>query len=107
MTSQNITPQDISAQPERTPLYARHVALGGRMTPFAGYELPVNYRSGIIAEHLFTRENAGLFDVSHMGQAFLSGADAARKFESLVPGFSSRRSQRTRRKLWVRSSLSG
>jgi aminomethyltransferase len=86
MTIQNITPQDISAQPERTPLYARHVALGGRMTPFAGYELPVNYRSGIIAEHLFTRENAGLFDVSHMGQAFLSGADAARKFESLVPG---------------------
>ena len=56
------------------------------MTPFAGYELPVNYSGGIIAEHLFTRENAGLFDVSHMGQAFLSGADAARKFESLVPG---------------------
>jgi aminomethyltransferase len=70
----------------RTPLYARHVALGGRMTPFAGYELPVNYSGGIIAEHVFTRESAGLFDVSHMGQAFLSGPDAARKFETLVPG---------------------
>ena len=73
-------------EPARTPLYARHVALGGRMTPFAGYELPVNYSGGIIAEHLCTRENAGLFDVSHMGQAILSGPDAARKFESLVPG---------------------
>ena len=49
------------------------------MVPFAGYELPVNYSGGIIAEHLFTREKAGLFDVSHMGQAFLSGRDAARK----------------------------
>ena len=85
MTIQNIASQDISPPPARTPLYARHVALGGRMTPFAGYELPVNYSGGIIAEHLFTRENAGLFDVSHMGQAFLSGADAARKFERLRP----------------------
>ena len=70
----------------RTPLYDRHKALGGRMVPFAGYELPVNYSGGIIAEHLFTRENAGLFDVSHMGQAFLSGTDAARRLESLLPG---------------------
>ena len=72
--------------PARTPLYDRHIALGGRMTPFAGYELPVNYRDGILAEHLFTREKAGLFDVSHMGQALLSGPEAARRLESLVPG---------------------
>lgn len=71
---------------ERTPLYERHLALGGRMTPFAGYELPVNYGGGILGEHLFTRESAGLFDVSHMGQAILSGPEAARRFESLVPG---------------------
>ncbi len=75
-----------SSAPARTPLYARHIALGGRMTPFAGYELPVNYSGGILGEHLFTRESAGLFDVSHMGQAILSGPDAARKLEMLVPG---------------------
>ncbi|MGO9428700.1 glycine cleavage system aminomethyltransferase GcvT [Rhodoblastus sp.] len=80
MTSQDDSP------PARTPLYARHIALGGRMTPFAGYELPVNYSGGILGEHLFTRESAGLFDVSHMGQAILCGPDAARRFESLVPG---------------------
>ncbi|WP_294532044.1 glycine cleavage system aminomethyltransferase GcvT [uncultured Rhodoblastus sp.] len=73
-------------KPARTPLYARHLALGGRMTPFAGYELPVNYVGGILGEHLFTRDSAGLFDVSHMGQAILKGPDAARKFERLVPG---------------------
>jgi aminomethyltransferase len=77
-------PEDLT--PARTPLYARHLALGGRMTPFAGYELPVNYSGGILGEHLFTRESAGLFDVSHMGQAILSGPDAARKIERLVPG---------------------
>ncbi len=71
---------------ERTPLYERHLALGGRMTPFAGYELPVNYDGGILSEHLFARESAGLFDVSHMGQALLEGPGAARLFESLVPG---------------------
>ena len=75
-----------TSPPARTPLYDRHIALGGRMTPFAGYELPVNYRDGILAEHLFTREKAGLFDVSHMGQALLSGPEAARRLESLVPG---------------------
>ncbi len=80
-----MTNQDNSSA-ARTPLYSRHIALGGRMTPFAGYELPVNYSGGILGEHLFTRESAGLFDVSHMGQAVLCGPDAARKFESLVPG---------------------
>ena len=77
---------ELEEAPARTPLYARHIALGGRMIEFAGYALPVNYSKGVLSEHLFTRENAGLFDVSHMGQAFLSGRDAARKLESLVPG---------------------
>ncbi|MGC2715680.1 MAG: glycine cleavage system protein T, partial [Pseudolabrys sp.] len=53
----------------RTPLYDLHVAQGARMVPFAGYAMPVQYKSGIVAEHLHTREQAGLFDVSHMGQA--------------------------------------
>ena len=56
-----------------TPLRAQHVALGARMVPFAGYDMPVQYRDGIIAEHNWTRQNAGLFDVSHMGQAWLAG----------------------------------
>ncbi len=82
-----MTPESLrKSKAERTPLYERHLALGGRMTPFAGYELPVNYGGGILSEHLFTRENAGLFDVSHMGQAVFSGPEAARRFESLVPG---------------------
>ncbi len=69
----------------RTPLYDLHVAQGARMVPFAGYAMPVQYKAGIIAEHLHTRAKAGLFDVSHMGQAVLSGRDAARKLETLVP----------------------
>jgi aminomethyltransferase len=77
---------DMEQAPARTPLYARHIALGGRMVDFAGYALPVNYGKGVLAEHLFTRDKAGLFDVSHMGQAILSGPDAARRLESLVPG---------------------
>src|SRR5271156_2786667 len=72
----------------RTALYPLHVELGARFTPFAGYEMPVQYRSGILAEHLHTRSQAGLFDVSHMGQAFLDGPDhetTARALESLTP----------------------
>jgi aminomethyltransferase len=69
----------------RTPLYELHVGEGARMVPFAGYAMPVQYKTGIIAEHLHTRANAGLFDVSHMGQAVLSGSDAARRLETLVP----------------------
>ena len=72
----------------RTPLYPLHVELGARFTPFAGYEMPVQYRSGILAEHLHTRSLAGLFDVSHMGQAFLDGPDhetTARALENLTP----------------------
>src|SRR5215472_9531273 len=69
----------------RTPLYDLHVELGGKMVPFAGYEMPVQYPTGILKEHLHTREKAGLFDVSHMGQAFLSGADPAHALEKLNP----------------------
>ena len=72
-----------------TPLYARHVELGARMVPFAGYEMPVQYPTGIIAEHVHTRTSAGLFDVSHMGQGAITGPDfetVARAFEALVPG---------------------
>jgi aminomethyltransferase len=72
----------------RTPLHERHVLAGARMVPFAGYDMPVQYRDGIMAEHLWTREKAGLFDVSHMGQAFLVGPDhetTARALEALIP----------------------
>jgi aminomethyltransferase len=68
-----------------TPLNALHRALGARMVPFAGYDMPVQYE-GIIAEHVHTRAAVGLFDVSHMGQAFLSGPQAIARFETLVPG---------------------
>jgi len=71
-----------------TPLYARHATLGARMVPFAGYDMPVQYPAGIMAEHNWTRESAGLFDVSHMGQAFLVGPDhetTARALEALIP----------------------
>ncbi len=69
-----------------TPLHALHVRLGAKMVPFAGYEMPVQYPAGVLKEHLHTRAAAGLFDVSHMGQAFLEGADPAAAFEMLVPG---------------------
>ncbi len=70
---------------KRTPLHALHLELGARMVPFAGYDMPVQYPAGILKEHLHTREKAGLFDVSHMGQAFLAGADPARALERLTP----------------------
>jgi aminomethyltransferase len=62
----------LSESLKRTPLYDAHVASGGRMVPFAGYELPVQYRDGVLKEHLWTREHAGAFDVSHMGPSFLT-----------------------------------
>ena len=71
---------------KHTPLYDLHIARGARMVGFAGYEMPVQYPAGIIAEHLHTRAQAGLFDVSHMGQIRLHGAAAARALEALVPG---------------------
>ena len=69
----------------KTPLYDLHVALGARMVPFAGYTMPVQYPSGLVAEHHHTRNHAGLFDVSHMGQLRLVGPDAAAAFETLMP----------------------
>jgi len=69
----------------RTPLHALHLELGARMVPFAGYEMPVQYPPGILKEHLHCRDQAGLFDVSHMGQILLRGAGAAAALESLVP----------------------
>ena len=60
-----------SPRPKPVPLAEAHIAQGGRMVPFAGYELPVQYKPGIMAEHKWTREHAGLFDVSHMGPSFV------------------------------------
>ena len=74
-----------SAELLKTPLYDLHVELGARMVPFAGYSMPVQYPAGLMAEHQHTRNAAGLFDVSHMGQLRLTGADAAAAFESLMP----------------------
>ena len=68
-----------------TPLNALHLELGARMVPFAGYSMPVQYPAGLMAEHHHTRNAAGLFDVSHMGQRRLVGADAAAAFETLIP----------------------
>ena len=75
---------------KQTPLHALHVARGGKMVPFAGYDMPVQYATGVLKEHLHTRAAAGLFDVSHMGQIVLrakSGKveDAALALERLVP----------------------
>ncbi|MEJ2116676.1 MAG: glycine cleavage system aminomethyltransferase GcvT [Alphaproteobacteria bacterium] len=72
----------------RTPLYHLHLELGAKMVPFAGYEMPVQYPQGLLKEHLHTREAAGLFDVSHMGQALLVGESheqTATMLETLVP----------------------
>ncbi|MEH6586963.1 MAG: glycine cleavage system aminomethyltransferase GcvT [Halioglobus sp.] len=68
-----------------TPLDALHRELGAKMVPFAGYDMPVQYPAGIIKEHLQTREGAGLFDVSHMGQVIIEGPGTAAMLESLVP----------------------
>ena len=69
----------------KTPLHALHLELGARMVPFGGYEMPVQYPGGILAEHRHTRAAAGLFDVSHMGQIRLVGPDAASALETLLP----------------------
>ena len=75
----------MSAELLKTPLHALHVEHGARMVPFAGYDMPVNFPGGIIAEHKQCRESAALFDVSHMGQLRLLGDDAAKALETLVP----------------------
>ena len=82
--------RDDETRLKRTPLHALHVLSGGKMVPFAGYDMPVQYATGVLREHLHTRSNAGLFDVSHMGQIALhakSGKveDAALALERLVP----------------------
>ena len=69
-----------------TPLNALHRELGGKLVPFAGYEMPVQYPAGILKEHSHTRTRAGLFDVSHMGQVRLRGPGIAAALEALVPG---------------------
>ncbi|MBN2992118.1 glycine cleavage system aminomethyltransferase GcvT [Pseudomonas cedrina subsp. fulgida] len=69
----------------KTPLHALHLELGARMVPFAGYDMPVQYPLGVMKEHQHTRDQAGLFDVSHMGQIRLTGAHAAKALETLVP----------------------
>ncbi len=69
----------------KTPLHALHLELGAKMVPFGGYDMPVQYPAGVMAEHKHTRAEAGLFDVSHMGQVRLVGANAAAALETLVP----------------------
>ena len=76
-----MTPETLA----KTPLHALHIELGARMVPFAGYDMPVQYPLGVMKEHLHSRAAAGLFDVSHMGQIVLRGANAAKALESLVP----------------------
>ncbi len=79
-----LLPGSPEGTPRCTPLHDLHVALGAKLVPFAGWELPVQYE-GILAEHRWTRESASLFDVSHMGQVEVSGHDALAGLESLIP----------------------
>ena len=84
------TGENSGATLKRTPLHALHLELGAKMVPFAGYDMPVQYSLGVMKEHLWTREKAGLFDVSHMGIAHLRAKDGnhetvARALESMVP----------------------
>ena len=69
----------------KTPLHDLHIELGAKMVPFAGFSMPVQYANGVMKEHLQTRANAGLFDVSHMGQARIKGTGATNALEGLVP----------------------
>jgi len=75
----------VAAEPKHTPLYSLHRELGGKVVDFAGYALPVQYPAGIMAEHQQARQAAALFDVSHMGQLRLEGADRVAALEALVP----------------------
>lgn len=84
MSEANDNFDESAVEPELLPLDAWHRARGPRMVPFAGYWMPVQYE-GIIAEHLWTREHAGLFDVSHMGQLFISGEGAEPALETVLP----------------------
>src|SRR5947207_3245755 len=84
----------------RTPLHAEHVRLGGRLVPFAGFEMPVQY-SGITAEHTAVRERAGLFDVSHMGELWFTGSRAAADVATALPSFRIRETELAGRKVIV------
>lgn len=68
----------------KTPLYDIHVAEGGKIVPFAGYLLPVQYGSGVIKEHMAVRQQAGLFDVSHMGEILFTGPTALASLNHLL-----------------------
>jgi aminomethyltransferase len=84
-----VSDNEESIEPETLPLDAWHRARGGRMVPFAGYDMPIQYsgpHGGIMAEHAWVREHAGLFDVSHMGQLIVEGDGAAEALERLMPG---------------------
>ena len=70
---------------KKTPLYQEHVSAGAKMCPFAGYDMPINYAPGVIKEHEWVRSSAGLFDVSHMGQAIVSGDGSAEFFSRITP----------------------
>lgn len=84
--AQPSTDSEAGTYSKRTPLFDLHREFGGKMVLFAGYEMPVQYSEGILKEHQHTRANAGLFDVSHMGQVELLGEGAAVHLEALVPG---------------------
>ena len=68
----------------KTPLYDAHVKAGGKIVPFAGFLLPVQYETGVIKEHMAVREKAGLFDVSHMGEVLCQGPDALANLQKLL-----------------------
>lgn len=70
---------------KRTALYDQHIASGARMVEFAGYEMPVQYPLGVMKEHLWVRDHAGLFDVSHMGQVIIKGANVKASLEKILP----------------------
>ena len=92
---------DTNDRTEKLPLDAWHRGKGARMVPFAGYDMPIQF-DGIVAEHNWTREQAGLFDVSHMGQLMVTGAKAAEELEKLLPGaIASLRPGRTRYSLLI------
>ncbi|NBP76621.1 MAG: glycine cleavage system aminomethyltransferase GcvT, partial [Proteobacteria bacterium] len=74
----------------RTPLFDTHVSLGGRMVPFGGWEMPVQYPAGVLAEHHAVRNAVGLFDIGHMGQVDVSGTDALEYLQWVTPGDVSR-----------------
>ncbi len=70
---------------KQTPLFSLRQELNAKMVAFAGYQMPLNYKDGILHEHLHCRSQAGFFDISHMGQCLILGDNAAKEIESLTP----------------------